>query len=66
MLFNLDKCKVMYFGYNHTQASYDIDNTELPTCTVERDLDILIQDNLKVSEQCSKHLTPQTKFWVSK
>jgi len=26
----------------------------LPTCTVERDLGVLIQDNLKVSEQCNK------------
>ena len=54
LLFNVDKCKVMHFGYNNTLASYYIDNTMLPSCTVERDLGILIQDNLKVSQQCFK------------
>jgi hypothetical protein len=54
MLFNVDKCKVMHFGYNNPRASYYIDNTLLPTCTVERDLGVLIQDNLKVYEQCNK------------
>jgi len=54
MLFNVDKCKVMHFGFNNTLASYHIDNIMLPSCTVERDLGIIIQDNLKVSEQCLK------------
>ena len=54
MLFIVDKCKVMQFGCNNTLASYYIDNTGLPSCTVERDLGILLQDNLKVSEQCLK------------
>ena len=54
MLFNVDKCKVMHFGYNNTLSSYYIGNTLLPTCTVERDLGVLIQDNLKVSDQCQK------------
>ena len=34
MLFNVDKCKVMHFGYNNTLTSYYIDNTVLPSCTV--------------------------------
>jgi len=54
MLFNVDKCKVMHFGYNNPHASYYIDNTLLPTCTVERDLGVLIQDNFKLAEQCNK------------
>ena len=54
MLFYVDKCKVMHFGYNNPRASYYIDNTMLPSCIMERDLGILIQDNLKVSEQCNK------------
>ena len=49
--FNVDKCKVMHFGYNNTVASYYIDITVLPSCTVKRDLGILIQDNLKVFKQ---------------
>jgi len=54
MLFNVDKCQVMHFRYNNPSFSYYIDNTLLPTCTVEQDLGILIQDNLKVAEQCNK------------
>jgi len=42
------------FGYNNPRVSYNIDSTLLPTCTVERDLGVHIQDNLKVSEQCNK------------
>jgi ribonuclease P/MRP protein subunit RPP40 len=53
-LFNVDKCKVMHFGYNNTISSYYIGNTLLPSCTVERDLGIPIQDNIKVSEQCTR------------
>jgi len=43
--------KEMHFGYNNPRASYYIDNTLSPTCTVERDLGVLIEDTLKVSEQ---------------
>jgi len=52
MLFNVDKCKVMHFGGNNTRALYLMNDTVLPTCTVERDLGVIIQDNLKVSDQC--------------
>jgi len=41
----------MHFGNNNPRTSYYIDNTILPTCTVERDLWVLIQDKLKVAEQ---------------
>jgi len=44
----------MHFGYNNPRVSYYIDNTLLPTCTVERDSGVLIQENLKVAEQCNK------------
>jgi len=64
MLFNVDKCKVMHFGYNNPRVSYSIDNTVLPTCTVERDIRVLIQDNLKVSEQCNKVSNTANSFWV--
>ena len=46
--------KVMYFGHNNAQASYYIESTLLPTCTVERDLGVLIQNSFKVSELCTK------------
>jgi len=45
MLYNVDKCKVKHFYIN---------DSVLPTCTVERDLRVLIQDNLMVFDQCLK------------
>jgi len=54
MLFNVDICKIMHFGPNNTRALYHKNDTVLPTCTVECDLRVLIQDNLKVSDQCMK------------
>ena len=37
----------MHFNYNNTLASYQIDNTVIPLRTVECDMGILIQDDLK-------------------
>ena len=51
----------MVTTYN-TLASYYIDNTVLPSCTVKRDSGILIQDNLKVSEQCLKAANTANKI----
>ena len=50
MLFNLEKCKIMHFGYNNLQ------NTFLSGGTVveERDLGIIVRNYLKVFSQCVK------------
>ena len=54
MLFNVDKCKVMHFGVNNTKENYSINNTVLKEVSSEKDLGVIIQNDLKVSEQCSK------------
>ena len=41
-------------GHNGAKADYYIESTPLPTCTVECDLGVHIQDSLKVSQQCTK------------
>ena len=54
MLFNVDKCNVMHFGYNNTEAKYKMDNMELESVDEERDLGVIIQNNLKFDKQCMK------------
>mgnify|MGYP003422120574 FL=1 len=54
MLFNADKCKVMHFGYNSTEADYKIYDKNLDVTKEERDLGIIIQNDLKCRLQCIK------------
>ena len=54
MLFIIDKYKVLHFGTNNVKSEYMLGDRVLESVTVERELDKLIQDNLKVSEQCIK------------
>ena len=53
MLFNLDKCKIMHFGYNnpmHTLFGGQI----LETVSEEKDLGVMVRNDLKVFSQCIK------------
>ena len=49
MLFNIDKCKVMHFGTNNRREKYSINNTVLNDVKEERDLGVIVQNDLKVS-----------------
>ena len=54
MVFNEAKCKVMHLGHNNPRALYSINEYNLEETSEERDLGIIVQNNLKVSTQCSK------------
>ena len=54
MLFNIDKCKIMHFGRNNGKVRYEIGEQQLDEVTLEKDLGVLVQDDLKVSQQCIK------------
>ena len=54
MLFNVDKCKVMHLGVSNENAGYFMDNSQLQAVVDERDLSIVMQNNLKVSKQCAE------------
>ena len=51
MEFNVDKCKVMHVGENNVKASYRIGNKELSVIEKEKDLGVVVQDNLKAEGQ---------------
>ena len=56
MRLNVKKCKVMHFGSNNPEASYNMfdddgDRCDLEVSHVERDLGVLVSDDLDWSEQ---------------
>ena len=52
MFFNTSKCKVMYIGKSQKKYPYYMNNQQLEEVTQEKDLGILISNDLKVSQQC--------------
>ena len=54
MSFNVDKCKVMHFGKNNAKAEYKMNEQKLAEITEEKDLGVIISNDLKVSKQCGK------------
>ena len=54
MLFNADKCNVMHVGYDNKQAEYDMNDVK-PQCVLdEKDLGVIISEDLKWEKQCDE------------
>ena len=47
MQFNLEKCKVMHFGYNNPCLEYTMGEAKLTVTKSEKDLDVVIDSTLK-------------------
>ena len=54
MLFNLNKCSVMYFGFATEGMEVRLGDKVLSAQKSERDLGVIMQSDLKVDKQCSK------------
>jgi len=54
MLFNVNKCKVMHIEKQEQQRQYFMHDQCLEVVCQEKDLGILISNNLKVSQQCQQ------------
>ena len=54
MTFNKEKCKTMHFGHNNGMQDYYMDGVKLSTIKEEKDLGVLITDDLKPSVQCTE------------
>ena len=52
MEFNIDKCKVMHIGNSNKNFKYYMDSKELEMVQEEKDLGVLITNDLKASSQC--------------
>ena len=53
MSFNVEKCKIMHIGIKNPQMPYFMDGKLLEAISEEKDLGILITDNLKPVHQCA-------------
>jgi ribonuclease P/MRP protein subunit RPP40 len=62
MLFNVDKCKVMHFGYNNSKSTYGMNGKDLEEISEERDLGVIVQQDLKWSKQCSKSVSTANRI----
>ena len=51
MLFNIDKCKVMHLDSNNPSADYFMDAVQLQVVNEEKDLGVVVTDDLKWENQ---------------
>ena len=54
MMFNVDECSVLYFGYNNVRVDLELGGKPLAVHESERDLGVIVQNDLKVDQQCCK------------
>jgi hypothetical protein len=80
MTFNIDKCKVMHIGSKNQGTKYEMDNKEIKETNEEKDLGVIVCQNLKVAKQCgqaakkgyqilgliSRAFTSKTKFIITR
>ena len=52
MLLNFGKCKCLHTGVGNLDVNYKMEDTVLQTTVKEKDLEITISADMKVSEQC--------------
>ena len=54
MAFNVKKCKVMHIGGRNPKYQYSMGGEHLVETEEERDIGVIVTDNLKPWAQCSK------------
>ena len=52
--FNTGKCKIMHLGKKNTKHDYTMDGQVLETTRAEKDIGVMVQDDLKPSLHCAK------------
>jgi hypothetical protein len=63
MAFNVAKCHVMHVGRHNSGAEYTMNGEKLAATTKERDVGVIISDNLKQADQCKKAAQTASTCW---
>ena len=62
MKFNVEKCKVLHIGSNNNQFQYSMNGQQLSTVNEEKDLGVLVTNDLKPSQHCSQVVKTANKL----
>ena len=65
MPFNLDKCKIMHIGHKNKNEKYELLGKEIESVQQERDLGVVITNDLKSSNQCIEAVKKPKNYWVT-
>ena len=62
-LFNVEKCKVMHLSYDNLHASYFMDGNRLQVVSEEKDLGVIVSEDLKWENSVLRQLSKVIKYW---